>query len=183
MSTPNFRPVRTDAQRAAIRFLAAYTATLLRMAGEGFKWQDSEGKTIGGWQAGASKYGNARNGYRTIVWERQEGICATCGEGMAIGEFDVCHFVGNGGSPSKNGGYVDFNVFGAHKWCNLLDAEEHGEVIPARCLARPDLLMFRSPTRAECLDADARSLADESRILAQHRQERHARMLALLAQD
>lgn len=175
---------RTAEARAAIRFLAAYTRTLRTMAGESFDWQDGAGRVIGGYQAGLSaKYGNARNGYRVIVWERQGGVCSTCGDAMSLGDFDVAHFVGNGGSAGKNGGYVDHNVMGCHTWCNLLDAEEWGEVIPARALAHPEHLMHSTPTRSECLDADARSIAEESRTMAAHRVARVARIRALMADD
>lgn len=178
-----FVSTRTAEQRQAIRFLAGYLRTLRTMAGENFDWQDSNGKVIGGYQAGESaKYGNARNGYRVIVWERQGGVCTTCGEGMTIGEFDVAHYVSNGGSAGKNGGYVDYNVMGAHPWCNILDAEIHGDVIPPSALAHPEHLMHATPTRRECLDADTRSRADESRIMAAYRVEHMARIARLMGE-
>lgn len=176
-----FVSTRTPDQRAAIRFLAAYRATLVRMAGENFDWQDANGRVIGGYQAGESaKYGNARNGYRAIVWERQGGVCATCGEDMTIGEFDVAHYVGNGGSAGKNGGYVDYNVMGAHPWCNILDAEFHGDVIAPSALAHPEFLMFSTPTRRECLEADQSTRADESRVMAAYRVEHMERIRRLM---
>jgi len=179
-----FVSTRTAEQRAAIRFLAGYMSTLRAMAGERFDWQDASGHVIGGWQAGASaKYGNARNGYRVIVWERQGGVCATCGETMTIGEFDVAHYVGNGGSAGKNGGYVDYNVMGAHPWCNILDAEVHGEIVPPSTLAHPEFLMFATPTRAECLEADKRSVAAESQTMAAYRVAHMARIAELLADE
>lgn len=176
-----FVSTRTTAQREAIRFLAGYRATLVRMAGEGFTWRDAEDNVIGGAQAGEHpKYGNARNGYRVLVWERQGGVCATCGEAMTVGEFDVAHYVSNMGSKGKNGGYVNYNVMGAHPWCNILDAEIHGAVIPPSALAHPEFLMHATPTRKECLAADARSRADESRVMAAYRVEHMARIAALL---
>lgn len=174
-----FTATRTDAQRAAIRFLAGYMATLRNMAGEGHAWRTADGKPIGGGPAGPhAKYGCERNGLRVIVWERQGGVCATCGEDMTRGDFDVAHFVGNGGAPSKNGGYVDFNIMGAHRWCNVWDDKTHGADIPPSALARPEFLMFAYPTRADMLAADAREAAEDERRLAQHRAAAMARMTA-----
>lgn len=184
MSLPTFVATRTDEQRAAIRFLAAYTRTLRTMAGEDFSWLDENGKHIGHEPARHNPtYGNARAGYRAIVWTRQDGLCATCGEAMALAEFDICHFVGNGGSKGKVAGHVDFNTFGAHPWCNILDAEDHGDVIPARCLARPEFLMHTYPTRADMLAADRTEVAKQSSTMAQYRVERMARIAALLAAE
>lgn len=178
-----FVSTRTAEQRTAIRFLAGYRAALVRAAGPEFTWRDETG-VIGGAQAGEHpKYGNARNGYRVIVWERQGGLCATCGESMSVGEFDVAHYVSNMGSKGKNGGYVNFNVMGAHPWCNILDAEIHGAVIPPSALAHPEFLMHSSPNRRECLEADARSRADESRTMAAYRVAHMARIAELLAED
>lgn len=175
MSTDFANYSRTE----AIAFLDTYTPTLLHMAGEDFTWEDANGKPIGGSQAGQHEvYGNARNGYRVIVWERQGGLCATCGKGMGITDFEVAHFVGNGGQSAKSRGYVDFNVMGCHTYCNILDFEEFGEVIPASSLAHPEFLMHATPTRRACLAADASWVASVSASMASYRAERHQRRMA-----
>ena len=155
-----FVQTRTDAQRKAIRFLAGYRATLVRMAGEGFTWRDENDRVIGGGPAGPNaRYGCERNGLRVIIFERQGGVCATCGKDMTPGDFDVAHYVGNRGSKGKNGGYVDFNIMGCHRWCNVWDERIHGDVIPPSALAHPEFLMFTHPTRADMLAADASAVA------------------------
>lgn len=168
----------TMTRKNAVAFLNVYTATLLAMAGPDFTWTDANGKGIGGSQAGENPtYGNARNGYRVLVWERQGGLCATCGETVALTDMEVAHFVGNGGQAAKSRGYVDYNIMGAHGYCNLLDAEEFGDVIPASSLAHPEFLMHSTPTRRECLAADKSFAAGVSASMAAYRAERFARRL------
>ena len=174
-----FVSTRTAEQRAAIRFLAGYMSTIRAMGGESRDWRDENNRPIGGGPAGPhAKYGCERNGLRVIVFERQGGVCATCGEDMTPGDFDVAHWIGNGGAPSKNGGYVDFNIMGAHRWCNVWDDKTHGSDIPPSALAHPEFLMFTYPTRADMLAADASERAADERRLAQHRAAAMARMNA-----
>lgn len=183
-TTGIFTPAaRTTEQRSAIRFLAGYRATLVAMAGSDFAWRTADDKVIGGYQSGPradGKYGNPRNGYRVIVWQRQGGLCATCGDATPMGEFDVAHYVGNGGSAGKNGGYVDFNIMGCCRFCNILDDRAHGQVIPPSALAHPEFLMHSTPTRRECIAADATVAAEESRALAAHRERAMARIALMM---
>lgn len=174
MST--YTDTRTPAQRAAVRSLAGRLAYLRSMAGDDFSWVAPNGKPIGHEPSRYSKTRNesAREGYRILMWERQQdtcgmfaregfcdggcngkvtGICASCGECMDRESFHIAHLVGNGGSKGKVGGHVDFNTFGCCAFCNLLDAEDNGEIVPPKELARPDLLDVM-PTRAAMLAAD-----------------------------
>jgi len=170
MST--FTATRTAEQATAVRRLAGMLSTLRMMAGEDYAWMDN-GKHIGHEPSRYSKTRNesAREGYRVLLWERQQGtcgmedcedcgnrvtgICASCGECMARDSFHVAHMVGNAGSPKKVGGHVSFNTFGCCAFCNLLDAEDHGDIVPPKELARPEFLDVM-PTRADMLAADKR---------------------------
>lgn len=175
---------RTPVQSAAIRSLAGRMAHIVRMAGEGNVWRDADDNVIGGGPAGPhKKYGSERNGLRVIVWERQGGVCATCGEDMTTGDMDVAHWIGNGGSKSKNGGYVDYNIMGCHRWCNVWDERIHGQNIPPRALARPEFLLHTYPTRADMLAADASERAREEASFAKAREAAFFRMNIMLADE
>lgn len=168
MST--FTDTRTADQTRAVRMLAARLRSLKAMAGEDFAWMDGD-KNIGHEPSRYNKIRNesAREGYRIIMWNRQQGICgmpdcadcgnretgicASCGECMSRESFHIAHMVGNAGSKGKVGGHVDFNTFGCCAFCNLTDAEDNGDIVPPKELARPEFLDVM-PTRESMLIAD-----------------------------
>lgn len=173
---PHTPSARTEAERKAIRFLAGYLRTLIHLAGEDFAWV-KDGKPVGHEPSRYSKTRNesARQGYRIILWTRQGGLCASCGEAVDFDSFDIAHLVGNGGSKGKAYGHVDFNTFACCTFCNLLDAEDHEAIIPPAALARPDLLGLM-PTRRDMLAADKAMRDETTQRKARLRAERARRL-------
>lgn len=175
--------VPANLRRNAIARLNRRRDANIVLAGERFDWVDAAtGKGIGGSPAGASKYGNARNGLRVLVWEAQDGLCAACGHGVALTDMEVAHIVGNNGSPSKSRGYVAGNVYGSHAVCNADDFYLFGDVVPPASLARPDVVSLAYWTRADMLAADATFAARVSAMDAAGREARLMRRKALAAQ-
>jgi len=169
-------------RRNAIRRLNRRVANALPLAGSDYSWREGT-RPVGGAPAGPNKtYGNARNGLRVLVWETQGGICAACGQAVALVDMDVAHIVGNGGAPSKNGGYIAGNVYGAHPHCNDDDAKRFGAVVPPASLVRPDLVPLHYWSRGDMLAADKTYAARVSAAGASEREARWQVRKALLAE-
>lgn len=118
--------------------LAAAIAHNLTLAGDGLVW-DVKGTS--------RPRGDAMRGLRAYLWTAQEGLCAGCGEGVAVSDGEVAHIVGNGldVETDKMRGYAPGNLYFAHQDCNTDDAEVFGHVVPVTGFVRPDLVALDMP--------------------------------------
>lgn len=122
---------------------------------------------------------DAQVGLRVWLWTAQGGMCAACGDSVAVTEGEVAHVVSNHGSDSKGRGYVAGNLYFAHESCNADDWEVFGPVVPAHGFARADLVSLTYPTRQEMLDAANTFAGSVSSAMADVRARRLARRIAL----
>lgn len=152
--------------------LAAAIAHNTRLAGPGLAW-DVKGTS--------RPRSDAMRGLRAFLWTTQEGMCAACGEGVAISEGEVAHIVGNGADTDtdKMRGYTAGNLYMSHESCNLDDAAVFGAIIPATGFARPDLIALTLPGHRELVALGDTFAARVSNGMAETRARRLARRLAL----
>jgi hypothetical protein len=146
----------------------------LTLAGEGLAWNVK----------GTSRpRSDAMRGLRAYLWTAQEGICAACGEGVAVSEGEVAHVVGNGldTDTDKMRGYVAGNLYFAHEDCNMDDADVFGHVVPATGFARPELVALTLPGHKELVSLGETFAGRVSSAQADARARRLARRLALRA--
>lgn len=151
--------------------LAAAIAHNVTLAGEGFAWEGVRGTSR---PAG----GTDMSGLRVWLWKAQEGLCAACGEAVALTEGEVAHVVSNHGSPSKGRGYVAGNVYMSHDTCNADDWDVFGAIVPATSFVRGDLVALTYPSR-QTMRAEAETFAGS--VNARMASERERRLAARLA--
>lgn len=151
--------------------LAAAIAHNVTLAGDDFSWSAVRGTSR---PAG----GTDMQGYRVWLWKQQEGLCAACGESLAITEGEVAHVVSNHGSPSKGRGYVAGNAYMSHDTCNADDWDVFGAIVPADSFVRGDLVPLTYPSR-KVMRAEAETFAGA--VNSRMASERERRLAARLS--
>lgn len=152
--------------------LAQAIAHNTRLAGPGLAW-DVKGTS--------RPRSDAMRGLRAYLWCAQAGVCAACGEGVAITEGEVAHIVGNGADTDtdKMRGYTAGNLYFAHMDCNEDDARVFGSIVPATGFARPDVIALALPGHRELVALGDSFAARMSSSMGEHRARRLARRIAL----